>query len=167
LSSKAQSTRYKFLNDPNALFTETSDLPSAIAASRNVINPKPVNPAGTTSTTPVMMGLAISFTPLYSGRVKIIIAGEASNNTLNDGFTVNAAYGTGAAPANGAAAIGTVVGNTVTSTALAASELKPFTIIAVVTGLTVGTAIWVDLQLAAVTGGTASVSNLSVIVEEF
>jgi len=55
----------------------------------------------------VMMGLAISFTPLYSGRVKIIIAGEASNNTAGDGFLIYAAYGTGAAPANGAAATGT------------------------------------------------------------
>jgi len=167
LSSKAQSTRYKFLNDPNALFTETSDLPSAIAASRNVLGATPANPAGTTSTTPVMMGLGILFTPLYSGRVKIIIAGEASNNTLNDGFIVYAAYGTGAAPANGAAATGTTVGNYVTSTALAASELKPFTIIGVVTGLTVGTAIWIDLELGAVTGGTASLNNLSIIIEEF
>jgi len=167
LSSKAQSTRYKFLNDPNALFTETSDLPSAIAASRNVLGAKPANPAGTTSTTPVMMGLAISFTPLYSGRVKIIIAGEASNNTAGDGFTVNAAYGTGAAPANGAAATGTVVGNSVSGASAAANALLPFSIVAVITGLTVGTAIWVDLQLAAVTGGTASLNNLSVIVEEF
>jgi len=167
LSSKAQSTRYKFLNDPNALFTETSDLPSAIAASRNVINPKPANPAGTTSTTPVMMGLGISFTPLYSGRVKIIIAGEASNNTASDGFSISAAYGTGAAPANGAAATGTVVGNSVSGASAAANALLPFSIVAVITGLTVGTAIWLDMQLSAVTGGTASLSNLSVIVEEF
>ncbi len=167
MSSKAQSTRYKFLNDPNALFTETSDLPSAIAASRNILGATPANPAGTTSTTPVMMGLAISFTPMHSGRVKIIISGEASNNTLNDGFIVYAAYGTGDAPANGDAATGTTVGNYVTSSALSANELKPFTIIGIVTGLTVGTAIWIDLELGAVRGGTASVSNLSVIVEEF
>ena len=167
MSSKAKSTRYKFLNDPNALFTETSDLPSAIAASRNVINPTPVAPAGTTSTTTVMMGLAISFTPLYSGRVKIIIAGEASNNTAGDGFLIYAAYGTGAAPANGAAATGTTAGNGVKGASASANALLPFSIVAVVTGLTVGTPIWVDLWLAAVTGGTAYVSNLSVIVEEF
>jgi hypothetical protein len=167
LSSKTQSTRYKFLNDPNALFTETSDLPSAIAASRNILGATPANPAGTTSTIPVMMGLSISFTPLYSGRVKIIISGEASNNTAVDGFIVNAAYGTGAAPANGNAATGTTIGNSVSGASAVANALLPFSIVAVVTGLTVGTAIWVDLRLAAVTGGTASVSNLSVIVEEF
>jgi hypothetical protein len=167
LSSKAQSTRYKFLNDPNALFTETSDLPSAIAASRNVVSATPANPAGTTSTTPVMMGLGITFTPLYSGRVKIIISGEASNNTAGDGFIIYAAYGTGAAPANGNAATGTTAGNHVSGASAAANALLPFSIVAVVTGLTVGTAIWIDLELGAVTGGTASLSNLSVIVEEF
>jgi len=167
LSSKTQSTRYKFVNDSNVLFTETTDLLQLIPLYRNVKGSTPANPAATGSTTPVMMGLAISFTPLYSGRVKIIITGEASNNTAGDGFTVNAAYGTGAAPANGAAATGTVVGNSVSGASAAANALFHFSIVAVVTGLTVGTPIWIDLQLAAVTGGAASISNLSVIVEEF
>jgi len=42
-----------------------------------------------------------------------------------------------------------------------------FTIVAVVTGLTVGTPIWVDLWLAAVTGGTASVSIYQSLLKSF
>jgi hypothetical protein len=42
----------------------------------------------------------------------------------------------------------------------------PFTCVALLTGLTVGTAIWIDLALAAITSGTATVYDLCVCAFE-
>ena len=126
----------------------------------------PANPTGTTSTTAVMMGLAIAFTPSKTGIVKISITGLASNATAADGATAQIAYGTGTAPANGAAKTGTVEGSLLSVLSSAAAQNQAIAMMARVSGLTVGTAIWVDLQVAAVTGGTSSVTNLTVVIEE-
>ncbi len=127
----------------------------------------PSNPTGTTSTTAVMMGLAGAFTPKSTGRVLIMLSGDIKNSTSTDGATVQLAYGTGAAPANAAAATGTTVGGKPAFVAAANNQTVPFSVQAVVSGLTLGTAIWIDAQVAAVTGGTASIENLSLSVQEF
>jgi hypothetical protein len=126
----------------------------------------PANPTGTTSTTGVMMGLGstIAYTPNKTGKIKITLASTGVNSTAGDGFSAKLAYGTGTAPANGAALSGTAVGNTVAVSAGTVAE--GFALIALVSGLTVNTAIWIDIQLAAVTGGTASISNIVCVVEE-
>lgn len=127
----------------------------------------PSDPAATASTTAVMAGLAIAFTPTKTGNIKVKITGEISNDTVGDGSTVAAAYGTGTAPANGDAATGTAMGNTFTFTSTAASDKGAFAIVAYVTGLTIGTAYWLDLSILAVTGGNAGITNISYIVEEW
>lgn len=150
------------------LTTQTETL----AVQPQVYQASPANPTGTTSTTGVMAGLAGAITPRVTGRVLITISGDLTNSAEDAGASVVIRYGTGTAPTNGSALTGTVVGNlsrgsvTASSTGVGATFFIPFTCHAIVSGLTVGTAIWIDLAQAAVTTGTASISDLSITVFE-
>lgn len=142
-----------------------------IAVQPGVLQSLPANPTGTTSTTGLMMGLAGAFTPRVTGRVYIQLSGNLTNGTGDDGASVNLRTGTGTAPTNGAALTGTirtgtVRGSNVTSGGSSTIPIHPFCIQAIVTGLTVGTAIWIDAAVAAITGGTASIQNLSLTAYE-
>lgn len=132
---------------------------------------QPADPTGTTNTTGVHMGLAATITPLYTGRVKATVTGNLTNSTATagDGAKAQLRWGTGAAPANGAALTGNAVGSIQQSVLerATANDLQTFCLIYVITGLTKGTQIWVDLMLAAIVGGTALAKNLNVILEEF
>src|SRR5574338_246180 len=128
----------------------------------------PPDPSATSSGTGVMMGLAGSITPSYSGIVMITISGDIDNNSSNSGAQVQIRYGTGTAPSNGAALSGTAAGSTV-------NELNggnqgvvrvPFYLNAIVRGLTVNTTYGIDVSLAAVSGGTARVRNISISAVE-
>jgi hypothetical protein len=50
--------------------------------------------------------------------------------------------------------------------AIAGTVTVPFSVQAIVTGLSVATAYWLDLSLAAITGGTASIADVSISVIE-
>jgi hypothetical protein len=126
----------------------------------------PSNPSGTTSLTPVMAGLAGAITPTKSGSVLIIVSGIMRNTTAVDGETVQIAYGTGSAPANGDAATGTTAGNLLHMLNEPDFNFYPFSVQSAVTGLTVSTAYWIDLQFAAGTGGTANLQDISISVIE-
>lgn len=129
---------------------------------------QPANPTGTTNTTGKMMGLAGAITPAASGRILVIISGDITNNNALGGAKALLKYGTGAAPSNGDAPSGTSLGSQVSlSLVPAANTTEPFTVQGIATGLSVGTAYWVDLDLAAITAGTASVADLSVTIMEF
>ena len=125
------------------------------------------SPTGTLSSTFVMMGLAGSITPANSGNVLIVISGSIQNTTPNDGGETNIQYGTGSAPANGVPATGSTVGSTsilsIVTSGVGATTIStvPFTCNALITGLTVGTPYWIDLELNA-TGGFAEVSQVQV-----
>jgi len=133
---------------------------------------KSASPAGTTSTAAfVMMGLGSTWaiTPKNYTKVKAVITGQMTNGTTGDGVALKISFGTGAAPANAAAATGTVVGNALQKwTALTGllTNGVPFKKTVIITGLTAGTAYWIDLQLEAITGGTASVKNLDFSAQE-
>lgn len=126
-------------------------------------------PTGTTSATAVMGGLGGTFaiTPGVTGRVKIEISGQMANSTINDGVTLDLRYGTGTAPANGDAVTGTLAGISQTATSLVAAQRSGFCLQAIVTGLTVGTAYWMDFSQLAVTGGTASAFGVTATAMEF
>ena len=127
-----------------------------------VFNATTSNPTGTASLTAKMMGLGstCTITPLYSTRVHFALAGQIANNTATDGAIGQLTYGTGTAPVNGAANTGTQIGN-YTITGATASTGYPFAISGIASGLTPGTAYWFDTNLAALTGGTATVQNLT------
>ena len=129
------------------------------------------NPAATTSTTGVMMGLAVAITPRVTGKLIIFVSGQGDQGTGDNGFKYDIRYGTGTAPTNGAALTGTQVGGVVTgqvvgSTSTTDVPTLPFAHQGIVSGLTVGTAYWIDISFGAVGGtttATASKVNVSVI----
>ena len=131
---------------------------------------RPADPTGSTNTiTGVMMGLAGSITPSGSGKVLVTVTGNLTNaSSVGFGASVQARYGTGTAPSNGATPVGTSVspGAVLKYTSASSSEIVPFTCCGVVTGLTVGTPYWIDLALAASGGGTATATNISVTAVE-
>jgi len=131
-----------------------------------VVQNSPADPTGTT--TSGMMGLASVITPVTTGRIHVTITGTIANATaIADGANVQLRTGTGTPPANAAALTGTVAGGLVKYVAATTAEKAPFTVCAIVTGLTLNTARWIDLGLAAVIGGTATVKDLSVTAFEF
>lgn len=132
----------------------------------NTYTATPGDPTATTSTTAVMMGLAGTITPATTGSIMVFITGTGSNATGSAGFGVNIRYGTGAAPANGAALTGTAIGiqqNTVNATATAGDG---FSCAGIVTGLTVNTAYWIDISLKTISAGTASLAGLTISAYE-
>ena len=126
----------------------------------------PLNPTGTTNTTGLMMGLNQTMTPVKSGNVLVTICGVVANSTTADGATWQIRAGTGGAPANAAALTGTAYGSLQAMTYLTGVLKVPFSVTALITGLTIGTAIWIDMSLAAVTGGTATATSVAVSAVE-
>jgi hypothetical protein len=122
-----------------------------------------------------MQGLAGSITPVRTGRILIIVSGDFINSsaTINTGIKIQLSFGTGTAPANAATLTGTQVGSVLeyvnpVGTFTAADIFFPFTVNAVVTGLTLGAAVWVDLAAEAVTSNsTGGLQNVSISVIEF
>jgi hypothetical protein len=123
-------------------------------------------PAATASLTPVMMACGGSIAPVLSTRIEVTISGQVQNSTAADGATVQLRYGTGTAPLNGAAVTGTQAGIAQTITSVTAGQGGGFSITAIISGLTVGQAVWLDAALQAVTGGSASISGVTICAEE-
>ncbi len=130
----------------------------------------PSNPAATSSTSLKMMGLACAFTPANPGGIVLVtMSGVASTATAAVAVTAGGRYGTGSAPANGAAVTGTRFGAASDLTlgpAAAAAAGIPFTLTALLQ-LISGTAYWFDLAVA--TGNAsdaASVASIGVTIAE-
>lgn len=125
----------------------------------------PGNPTGATAG--AMMGLAGAITPVNTGRVAITVSGDCFNaGAIADGVTIAIRTGTGTAPVNAAALTGTIRGTTINYVTATTAEKAPFSLSALVTGLTVGTAVWIDLGVANITGGTATVENITIVAVE-
>ncbi len=125
-------------------------------------------PAATSSVTAVMCGLGsvVTITPTQAGRCFIMFSGNMACTVQSNRPTAQISYGTGVAPANGVAVTGTQAGSPVSGNVALNSGQLPFTCMAVVTGLTLGTAYWVDLAQTT-SGGTASLVNLAASIFEF
>lgn len=127
----------------------------------------PGNPTGTASLVGVMMGLAGGITPATTGRVQITVSGTIFNATaIADGAKVQIRTAAGAAPANGAALSGIAAGGLVQYVAATVAQRAPFCLSAIVSGLTLGVAIWLDVSLAAIAGGTATLTDISLTAME-
>lgn len=157
------------------VFMSTANLPMSVCTATNTWTTLPgvkalahANPAdqtGNGTATLKMNGLGAaaapcSITPTSSGKVVFTVTGDVTNSTILDGAAILLAYGTGAAPANAGAAAGTLISATRGPAVAVAAQKQGFALTASATGLTVNTAYWYDLQIANVTGGTASVSNV-------
>ena len=111
------------------------------------------NPAATTSTAEVMLGLAGAITPVTT-EVKVQVEGAFNvSGTATRSVTVQIRYGTGTAPANGTAVSGTSAGTAVATKQTfqnpATSTWKiPFALSAIVTGLSPATVYWLDVAVS-------------------
>ena len=132
----------------------------------------PADPSTTTSTTGVMMGLGgvTSIVPSSTGKIEIKISGDIDNTLTLNGSQVQIRYGTGIAPTNGAALTGTAAGGLVkylnaSDTGVLAVFVPgkgAFSLNAIISGLAIGTAYWIDISLGSITGGTSRVRDISI-----
>lgn len=135
-------------------------VPGYTTALTPVTAANPAAPATTVSTSAVMAGLAVAATPSTSGKLLVIISGVAGTQTGAVVCTVSARYGTGTAPTNGAAVTGTASPQGTVqcrAPAAATTPATPFTLMFVVSGLTIGTAYWFDLTYQTSNGADAAV----------
>lgn len=157
----------------NPAATATGGVQFAAGASLKAVPQyvKPANPTGNATAAFLAMGLgaAVHVTPLSSGNVLVSFDMTGTNATATNGFAAEVIYGTGTAPANGAAIPG---GATVLTPArgqllIPATVVVPISFTAVVPALTVGTAYWFDLAVSSPTAaGIASVASVSAALVE-
>jgi hypothetical protein len=79
-------------------------------------------------------------------------------------------YGTGSAPSHGAAPTGTLIPNCPAAFGHSASAnyAVPFSLAVIITGLTVGTTYWLDVQYgSSAAGSTAKLNTVSLCAIEF
>lgn len=140
----------------------------------------PSNPTGTSSSTAKMQGLGAdtagsgahpcTITPSVTGRVRFTISGTANYHVQGQTMTIHGREGTGTAPANAVAVTGSVFGNSNGLGYIAGQvyEIVPFEVTGIVTGLSLGTAVWFDLDTnAGDNSSTATVFNPHCTATEF
>jgi hypothetical protein len=110
----------------------------------------------TTSTTAVLLGTSIGFTPKFSGYIIIDASLRINNNTVADGIAVYIYQG------STSGALTTQLDTETTSP----TEDSTVTLHYELSGQTVGTATYISLAFNAVIGGTASAKIVSFTVEE-
>lgn len=126
----------------------------------------PANPAVTASVTPVMMGLgaACTYRAAAGGKVLVVVTCVLNNLVAQAGGTIAPAYGTGAAPVNGAAPSGTLFGGAALPKSFPYPDDAAFT---GVLSLVPGTVYWFDLQVATAVGADAAeILNVGVSLAE-
>lgn len=138
----------------------------------NLVNTRPTGAAAATSASYVMAGFGVagagggwSITPNSSGRVLLIASGLMTSGTTASTCTVQLSFGTGTAPANGAAAAGTQQGNQPAWVSLTGMLAVPFALSTIVQNLVLGTAAWFDIAQKS-SGGTLSLTLCELIAVE-
>jgi hypothetical protein len=124
--------------------------------------------ASTTTTPGTMAGLgAAQFTPRKSTSVRATITvGIALAIAVQQG-TFQPRWGTGASPTNQAANSGTAIGVAATERPSAIGLAQSVTLVVIITGLVLGTAIWVDGSYFTASGSDAiTLANCQVTIEE-
>jgi hypothetical protein len=114
----------------------------------------------TSTTLYTMAGTGVLITPQRSGTILAMFCGFGTPNatTIDEGVLAQFSWAAGSVlPAAAAAAAGTVVGKPIEySNAIvwttAADARNPIALHSLITGLTIGTEYWVDLQLEGLTG---------------
>lgn len=141
-----------------------------LALNSAVLQTTPQNPTGTTSATTVMMGLGSVFTltPVYSSRIKITITGFVNSSAATQLAALQIFTGTGSAPLNGGVSAGTALGSQIFATSTGAGAQVPFALTGILTGLTPGTAYWVDLGASSsTTSSGVTIRSICASIEEF
>jgi hypothetical protein len=129
----------------------------------------PVNIAAlATTSTSIMGGLAGSITPKYSGTVYVVLCFRGSTGTAGAYCYAQLRYSTGTAPIKGATLIGTPVGNASYSQTVGSSvnSSTGMSCQAIITGLTVNTAYWIDIAIGSSASVNTSLSDFSLAIIE-
>lgn len=158
----------RFSNAWMRYFTRLNDWVAVVSARQQSVGSVSVAaPAGTASTSFVMMGLGASGAVdimAASTRAVVTAAGQMSNSSNGGETFVTLNFGSGTAPANGAPNTGTVLTQPAHFIATSGGgSFVPFSLIGLATGLVAGTSYWFDLAVRAQTAGTASVSNVQIM----
>jgi phosphodiesterase/alkaline phosphatase D-like protein len=117
------------------------------------------------------LGSTLKMTPLKTGKVRFFINFNPSGiGTATSPSTYKLAYGTGTAPVNGASATGTVFDTSDSGSNYTASVSSPsytHTHDFIISGLTVNTAYWFDVQAQKGSGSTSvGMGNIRVSIQE-
>jgi hypothetical protein len=166
----AQGKSYQFQVNTLAAFLATS--PLRASASVYVAAPAALTPGTVTAE---MLGLsagATIITPNATGQVAISIDGTVLVGSTTNGAIIQARFGTGNGPANAASVTGSVCGapnsGQVTYLAGLVTAKTPFHVSGILTGLTLGAAIWIDLSVLNTTGAQAvTITNATISAHEF
>ena len=129
----------------------------------------PANPTNTGSTTAVMAGFGVTtcrITPVYSTRLRVTFQGEWTNSTSSTNISLDIRYGTGAGPAVNTAVSGTQASIGGTQAITTGNFKEMFSRSAIITGLTPGVAVWLDLSRFT-SSNTVIMSNVECLAEEF
>ena len=138
----------------------------------NFVQYQPSDPGLFTSNTMAGLGsdpAAILIRPYVSGTIEITILGVITNTSAaGSEVDITITIGSGTPPTFGHVPIGTDVGVVLKPfIGTAGTTHSPFSIKAIATGLTIGTAYWVDLHITRITGaGNIIPRTLNVIVTE-
>lgn len=121
----------------------------AVRSSAATLQVTPSNPAATSSTTDVMMGLGgvCKITPVNGTRAHIEFHIGVANGAIANATVLQVRYGTGTAPANGVGVAGTALGAAITVSSPGASFQANAVLGGVITGLTPGTQYWFDVAM--------------------
>lgn len=111
------------------------------------------NPASTTSTTTVMMGLAMTFQTVYTQTGICMVNGQVGN-TGNGTTNLSVVAGHGTPPVFGAPLTGTVVGQPISYKGPSAGAWVPFAQTVLLSGITPSTPQWIDLAVSVTSGGS-------------
>jgi hypothetical protein len=125
------------------------------------VNVASANPPSTSSTTTVMMGLAMAFQTTYTQTGICIVNGQVGN-TGNGTTNLSVVAGRNTPPAFGAPLTGTVVGQPIAYKGPAAGAYVPFAQTVLLSGITPGIPQWIDLAVS-VTSGSSIVHDVEIV----
>jgi hypothetical protein len=164
LPSTAASEGSGTINVANGYYIAASNIQTAKAAtSKTTASPGSVT---ATSATYKMLGFAGTITPKWNTAIMLTITGSVTDATLADTVTLVASYGTSTAPTNGANLTGTQVGSVYAFAQAVASDATGFAIGVVITGLTAGTAYWLDLAVGSAGGHAITFGSTNISAHE-
>jgi Collagen triple helix repeat (20 copies) len=125
-----------------------------------------VTPALGTTQAEVMSAVGDYLTPTFSGKVMFSFTGYGSNNTANQGVMARLRWGTGTKPGPNAVITGTIVGGMLLGNSDIANAPVPLSLMALVTGLVVGTRYWFDASYGTVGSGTSKLNSCAMCAAE-
>ena len=128
----------------------------------------PANATVTAAVTPGKMlgfGLVCTITPRSTGRVRFTLISGTFNSSIATIPNLQMYYGTGVAPSNNANATGTALGSLLAGPSTTQNNIASTD--GIVTGLTLGNAVWFDFAGFGGSSETVSVTNNTCIAQEF